>query len=113
MGQFNGLYPKHNSHRGGKLMALTITENMRYTEGGKAWRFFTVLHDSGTTKTLSAASIDLTQIDVIVGTHTVMSMVAVASNVIDLLHVSITAERTALEWVSTVLGTQQITVIGY
>lgn len=40
-------------------MALTITENFRYTAGGKQFRYISVTDDESTS-TISAASLDLT-----------------------------------------------------
>lgn len=94
-------------------MSLTITENFRMTAGGRAWRCFEVVHDSGSTLTLTAGSIDLTQIEAIIGVNTRMSMVAVASNLLDQIHISISADRTALTWASSSVCTQDITVVGW
>jgi hypothetical protein len=94
-------------------MALTITENMRTTAGGKAWRMITVVHDSGTTLSLTAASIDLTYIEAIVGMVTKMSMVAVGSNLLDVMRCSINATRTSLVWASSAVCTQDITIVGW
>lgn len=43
-------------------MALTITENFRYTAGGKQFRYISITDDE-TTSTFSAASLDLTWIE--------------------------------------------------
>ena len=94
-------------------MALTITENFRMTAGGRAWRCFEVVHDSGTTLTLTAGSIDLTYIDAIIGVNTRMSMVAVASNLLDVIRISIAGDHTALTWASSAVCTQDITVVGW
>lgn len=94
-------------------MALTITENFRMTAGGRAWRCFEVKHDSGTTLSLTAASIDLTYIQAIVGVNTRMSMVAVASNLLDQLYITIKAGNQSLIWSSSSVCTQDITVVGW
>lgn len=94
-------------------MALTVTENFRMTAGGRAWRCFEVVHDSGTTKYLSAPDIDLTYIDHIIGVNTRMSMVAVGSNLLDQIRISITADHAALTWASSAVCTQDITVVGW
>ena len=93
-------------------MALTVTENFRMTAGGRAWRMITVVHDSAT-KSLTAASIDLTYIDAIVGVNHQISMVAVASNVIDVMNISIGADNAKLIWASSAVCTQNITVVGW
>ena len=93
-------------------MALTITEHFRMTAGGRAWRCFEVVHDSATTKTLSAASIDLTYIQAIVGVNTRLSMEA-ASVLIDQMYMSISANNEGLTWTSTAICTQNITVVGW
>ena len=43
-------------------MALTITENFRYTAGGRQFRYISVTDDESTS-TISAASLDLTYIE--------------------------------------------------
>ena len=43
-------------------MALTITEDFRYTAGGKQFRYVSITDDE-TTSTFSAASLDLTWIE--------------------------------------------------
>lgn len=93
-------------------MALTITEHFRMTAGGRAWRCFEVVHDSDTTNNLTAASIDLTYIQAIVGVNTRMSMEA-ASVLLDQLYMSITAGNSGLTWASTAVCTQNITVVGW
>jgi len=94
-------------------MALTITERMRMTAGGKAWRTYEVVHDSSTTTSLSAGSMDLNHIEAIIGVTTNMSWVAVASNLLGQLHVSIAADHSHIVWASTAVCTQMITVVGW
>lgn len=94
-------------------MALTITERMRMTAGGKAWRTYEVVHDSSTTTTLTAGSMDLDYIEAIIGYTTNMSFVAIASNLLGQLHVSIAADHKSIIWVSTAVCTQMITVVGW
>jgi len=94
-------------------MALTITEKLRMTAGGKAWRFIEIVHDSGTTLSLTAASIDLTYIEAIAGVVTKMSMVAVGSNLLDQMAPSISADNTALGWASSAVCTQKLTIVGW
>ncbi len=94
-------------------MALTITEKFRATMGGKAWRTYEIVHDSGTTKSISAASMDLDYIDAIIGSQVNVSMVAAASNVIDMNYCSIAANNQSLIWASTIVCTQTITIIGW
>ena len=93
-------------------MALTVTENFRMTAGGRAWRMIRVVHDSATLS-LSASSIDLTYIQAIVGVNHQISMVAVASNVIDVMNISIGANNASLIWASTAVCTQDITIVGW
>jgi hypothetical protein len=94
-------------------MALTITENFRMTAGGRAFRCFEVVHDSGTTKELTAASIDLDYIQAIVGVNTRMSFVAVASNLLGVLRISIAADHKSILWASSGVCTQDITIVGW
>jgi hypothetical protein len=94
-------------------MAIKLTENFRMAEGGRAWRMFEIVHDSGATKSVSAASLDLSYIEAIVGVNTRMSMVAVASNVLDQIGVTIGANNASLDWASTGVCTQYITIVGW
>ena len=93
-------------------MALTITENFRMTAGGRAWRNYEIVHDSATLS-VTAASLDLDYIQAIVGVHTNMSMVAVASNLLDMMFISISADHTKLIWSSSAVCTQHITIVGW
>jgi len=93
-------------------MALTINERMRMTAGGKAWRTYEIVHDSSTL-TLTAGSMDLDYIEAIIGVNTNMSMVAVASNLLDMMHISIAADNSALCWASSAVCTQMVTVVGW
>ena len=92
-------------------MALTITENMRMTAGGKAWRMISVTHDSSTVS-LTAGSIDLTYIEAIIGTVPKISMVG-GSTLIDICKISITGDHSTLIWASTGVGTQDLTIVGW
>lgn len=93
-------------------MALTITETFRMTAAGKAWRCFTVVHDSSTVS-LTATSLDLALINAVVGTgNAVMSFVALASNFADINRISVAADRESIVWGSSMVCTQNITVIG-
>ena len=94
-------------------MAITITEKFRMTAGGRAWRNFEVVHDSGTTKYISAPTLDLTYIEAIIGVNTRMSMVAVGSNLLDQIHISISADNRALTWASSAVCTQDVTIVGW
>jgi len=93
-------------------MALKITENFRAAVGGKAFRCYEIVHDSATLS-VSAASLDLDYIMAIVGVNTKMSMVAVASNLLDMLRISISANHNSLVWASTGVCTQDISIIGW
>jgi len=92
-------------------MALTITENMRMTAGGKAWRMINVTHDSSTVS-LTAGSIDLTYIEHIVGIVPKMSMVG-GSTLIDVCNISIAGDHSAIIWASTGVGNQDLTIVGW
>jgi len=93
-------------------MAMTLTQLFRADIGGAAWRTYEIVHDSGTTKSLSAGSMELDGIHAIIG-MTTRNAVAAASDIMDLQHVSINAQRTSLVWTSTTGGTQSITVVGW
>lgn len=93
-------------------MAITVTENLRHSAGGKAWRHVEIVHDSSTTE-LSAASVDLNHIDAIMGVVTKMSMVAVGSNLLDIMAPSITADGSGLVWGSSAVCTQKLTLVGW
>jgi len=92
-------------------MALTITEQFRMEAGGKQWRTFTVLFDE-TCNSVAAASIELTEIEAIVGVVNAMSF-ETDSCLVEMHDISIKANGTGLIWLSTVIGTQTITVIGW
>jgi len=93
-------------------MAMTLTQLFRADIGGAAWRTYEIVHDSGTTKTLSAVSMELDGIHAIIGCVTRMAFMA-ASAVIDQEHVSVNAARDGLVWSSTTAGTQTVTVVGW
>ena len=50
-------------------MALTVSENFRWTAGGRAFRNYAITHDEATS-TIYAVSMDLEYIEGIIGAHT-------------------------------------------
>ena len=95
-------------------MAMTLTQLFRADIGGAAWRTYEIVHDSGTTKTLTAASMELDGIHAIIGITTRdVEQANLLSALIHFEHVSVNADRTGLVWSSTTAGTQSITVVGW
>ena len=96
-------------------MALTITETMRHTAGGKKWRSFAVTHDE-TTSTITAASMDLTYIETVFGLPGHMASAAAdASTLQAYFGLSIDAGHSGITWdLPNPDGTKwNITVVGW
>jgi len=95
-------------------MAITATEKFRMSAGGKTFRVYEFVHDSSTTKTITAASLEMDHITAIVGVNTKMSMdTAVGSIIIDQLYCSISANNLGLTWTSTGICTQTMALVGW
>ena len=92
-------------------MTLAVTEDFRMTAGGKQWRTFTATMDE-TNYSVTADQLGLNEIEAIIGVVNCMSFEA-ASCLVEMLDLSIAADGKALIWLSTVLGTQTVTVIGW
>jgi len=78
-------------------MALTITERLRWTEGGKAFRAYRIVHD-GSILSISAGSMDMDYIEAITGQVTYVSMQANTSVPLDMTHLSINASNSGVTW---------------
>lgn len=78
-------------------MALTITERLRWSEGGKGFRNYEIVHD-GTVVTIDAKDMDLCYIEAIIAHSVYQSMAAIASNILGLMRVSISADHTNITW---------------
>ena len=95
-------------------MAITATEKFRMSFGGKTMRVYDFVHDSSTTKSITAVSLEMNKIEAIIGVNTKMSMdTANGSEIIDQLYCSISAGNTSLIWASTHICTQTMTLIGW
>ena len=92
-------------------MTIAITEQFRMQAGGKQWRTFTVAFDE-TNYSVTADQMGLTEIEAIIGVVNAQSL-ETASCLVEMHDLSIAANGEALIWLSTVLGTQTITVIGW
>ena len=94
-------------------MALTITETFRWTQGGKQFRCYDIVHDTSTTLSFSAASMDLVQIEAIINHGAYVSMQAIGSVVIRQMHVSIDTGGVTIEWMGSDVGKSYLTVAGW
>lgn len=97
-------------------MAYTIsfTEKMRAGVGGKAWRCYQFNHTVLGSLEVSAASLDLTYIECVVGEHSGIPVQAAPGSIACRMAVSILAGNGGLRWVgSTEAVVQHITVVGW
>lgn len=99
-------------------MAITsLTENLRWTEGGKTFVNYFIKHSasSGNAVSVGCASLNLTMVEAIIGYACYASMKAVttASDLTGLMHISINANGAGLEWQETPLGACHVTVMGW
>ena len=99
-------------------MSVSLTQQMRAGLGGKAWRCYRFDHAVVGTNPLlsvSAASLDLTYIECVIGEHAgVPVATAATASVMMRMAVSITANNASLVWVgSTEAVTQYITIVGW
>jgi hypothetical protein len=94
-------------------MALVITQKVRESLNGKAFRVYEIVHD-GTVLSISAGSMDMNYIQAIVGHHVYLSMQAPASTLMGCMRVSINASNTGVTWLETDANAQStLTVIGW
>jgi hypothetical protein len=98
-------------------MAYTIsfTQVFRESAGGKAWRCYRFDHTVKGSMQVSAASMDLTYIECVVGEHAGIPIaVDKCGSVACRMGVSILADNIGLRWIgSTEAVTQYITVVGW
>ena len=85
------------------------------SSGGKLFMVWEFVHDSSTTKTITAASLEMNHIVAIVGVNTKLSMDTgtVGSIIIDQLYCSISANNVGLTWASTGVCTQTMALVGW
>ena len=94
-------------------MALTISQLKRGAIDGSAFRVYDITHD-GSVTSISAGSMDMDYIEAIVGHHCYASMAAPASQLMNLLHVSINASNSGVVWAATEANAKSIlTVLGW
>lgn len=94
-------------------MAISVTENFRMTAGGRAWRMVALAHD-GSVTSVSAGSLDLTYIQVIVGGYAYISMQANTSIPLNLQMPSITANNKGIAWAETdANAVSYLTIVGW
>jgi hypothetical protein len=98
-------------------MAFTIsfTQVFRASAGGKAWRCYRFDHEVTGSMEVSAASLDLTYIDCVVGEHSGIPIaVDNVGSAVCRMGVSILANNEGLRWIgSTEAITQYITIVGW
>lgn len=87
-------------------MALTLTEKMRWTAGGKQFRNFEIVQSDGTPLSVTAASMDMQYIEAIIGCTTRMSIHVALSLIIDAVP-SISSDHKSVQWTSA--GTNMLT----
>jgi len=94
-------------------MALTITQKLRESLNGKAFRVYEIVHD-GSVLSISAGSMDMNYIEAIVGHSVYASMAAPASQIMGLLKVSINAANSGVTWSETEANAKSyLIVIGW
>lgn len=93
---------------------ISLTEKMRTTLGGKAWRCYQFNHTVLGSLEVSAASLDLDYIECVIGEHSGVPVQAAPGSVLCRMAVSILAGNSGLRWVgSTAAVIQHITVVGW
>ncbi len=97
-------------------MAITLSEKMRWTAGGKQFRVHEYTHGGGAAgETVTAGSLDLDYIEAVIGVNTNLALGATAASALTtMLDISIGANNGSLVWIgSTSAGYQTITVAGW
>ena len=93
---------------------ISLTQKMRASLGGKAWRCYQFNHTVLGSLEVSAASLDLTYIECVVGEHAGIPVAGAGGSVACRMAVSILANHEGLRWVgSTEAVVQHITVVGW
>lgn len=93
---------------------ISLTQVFRANVGGKAWRCYRFDHTLKGSMQVSAASMDLTYIDCVVGEHFSHVGSSTAGSIICRMGVSIGADNEKLVWIgSTEACTQHITIVGW
>lgn len=94
-------------------MALTITQKVRESLNGRAFRVYEIVHD-GSTLSITAGSMEMTYIDAIVAHSVYQSMAAPASALMNMLHISINAANSGVVWDATEANSKSyLTVVGW
>lgn len=94
-------------------MALVITQKVRESLNGNAFRVYEIVHD-GTILSISAGSMDMNYIAAIMGHSVYQSMAAPASAIMGLMRVSINASNTGVTWLETEANAKStLAVIGW
>jgi hypothetical protein len=94
---------------------ISLTQKMRASEGGKAWRCYRFDHAVAGSMEVSAASLDLTYIECVIGEHSGVTVAVdnIGSAMLR-MGVSILAGNGGLRWIgSTEAVIQHITVVGW
>jgi len=95
-------------------MSVSLTQQMRASLGGKAWRCYRFDHAVAGSQEVSAASLDLTYIECVIGEHSGIPVQAKSGSIICRMAVSILANHDGIRWIgSTEAVTQYITIVGW
>ena len=93
---------------------ISLTQKMRASIGGKAWRCYRFDHTVTGSMEVSAESLDLTYIECVVGEHAGIPVQATPGSIACRMGVSILANNEGLRWIgSTEAVVQYITVVGW
>ena len=94
--------------------SISLTQKMRAGMGGKAWRCYQFNHTSTGSMEISAASMDLTYIECVIGEHSGIPVAGAGGSFACNMAVSIKAGNGGLRWVgSTLAVVQHITIVGW
>ena len=95
-------------------MSVSLSQQMRAGIGGKAWRCYRFDHAVAGSQEVSAASLDLTYIECVIGEHSGIPVAAAGGSILCRMAVSILANHEGLRWVgSTEAVVQHITIVGW
>ena len=95
-------------------MSVSLTQQMRASLGGKAWRCYRFDHAVAGSQEVSAASLDLTYIECVIGEHACTVASSASGSITCRMGVSILANHEGLRWVgSTEAVVQYITIVGW
>jgi hypothetical protein len=94
----------------------TVSQKLRASMGGKAWRTYEITHTGNAANSLVyAASMDLDYIECIIGVNSNFPVSATGGSfMLGMMDISIAANHDSIVWIaSTIAGYQTITVVGW